>query len=174
MNWATQIAARVAKTASSVICRLVPPVFQPPHAKPMIIAMTAPQIRPQTPNLTLPAVSGFIEQPPLKCGGSLLHALCESGIPPPSEQPRHPQHDHGTHKGDEDGPDVQPRHAGAPNVVEEPGPRDGADDTDHQISKDAPGSLTRNHPLRHPACDDPDDNPCHDTHRDLPSPERYR
>src|SRR5438309_8667848 len=92
MNWATQIAARVAKTASSVICRLVPPVFQPPHAKPMIIAMTAPQIRPQTPNLTLPAVSGFIEQPPLNGGGSLLLELSEFGIPPPSNKP--PPHRH--------------------------------------------------------------------------------
>jgi hypothetical protein len=36
-------------------------VDQPPHAKPMIIAMTAPQISPQTPNLIFPAFSGFID-----------------------------------------------------------------------------------------------------------------
>jgi len=63
MNWATQIAARVAKTAASLLCRLVPPVVQPPHAKPTIIVMTAPQIKPQTPNLTFPPVSGFIDVP---------------------------------------------------------------------------------------------------------------
>src|SRR5579859_1569970 len=64
MNWATQIAARVAKTASSVLCRPVPPVVQPPHAKPMIMVITAPQIKPQIPNLTFPPVSGFIDMPP--------------------------------------------------------------------------------------------------------------
>src|SRR5690242_16055219 len=67
MNWATQIAARVAKTASSVLWRPVPPVVQPPHAKPMIIVITAPQIRPQIPNLTFPPVSGFIDVPPCTC-----------------------------------------------------------------------------------------------------------
>src|SRR3990170_432329 len=61
MNWATQIAARVVKTAASVISWEVPLVVQPPHAKPMIIAMTAPRIRPQTPYLTFTSVSGFID-----------------------------------------------------------------------------------------------------------------
>src|SRR5206468_4071018 len=60
-NWATQIAAWLAKTASLVIVCVVPEVVQPPHAKPMIIAITAPQIRPQTPYFTFAAVSGFID-----------------------------------------------------------------------------------------------------------------
>src|SRR3990172_1203028 len=68
MNWATQIAARVAKSASSVIRWEAPPVLQPPHAKPVTIAMTAPRIRPQTPYLTLPAGSGSIDNASLKCG----------------------------------------------------------------------------------------------------------
>src|SRR5271157_4863108 len=61
INWATQIAAWLAKTASSFIFWVVPAVDQPPHPKPMIIVMIPPQIRPQTPNLTFPAVSAFID-----------------------------------------------------------------------------------------------------------------
>src|SRR5919198_1635617 len=60
MNWATQIADWLATTALSVIPWAVLEVVQPPHAKPMIIAMTAPQIRPQTPYLTFAALSSFI------------------------------------------------------------------------------------------------------------------
>jgi hypothetical protein len=40
----------------------VPEVVQPPQAKPMIIAMTAPQIRPHTPYLIFAVVSGFIDK----------------------------------------------------------------------------------------------------------------
>jgi hypothetical protein len=40
---------------------VVAAVDQPPHAKPMIIAMTAPPIRPQTPYLIFPAVSVFTD-----------------------------------------------------------------------------------------------------------------
>src|SRR4030067_1249231 len=67
MNWATQIAARVAKSASSVTRSEVPPVLQPPHAKPVTIAMAAPRIRPQTPYLTPPARSGSIDGASVKC-----------------------------------------------------------------------------------------------------------
>ena len=63
MNWATQIAAWLATTASAVIVRVVPAVVQPPHAKPVIIAMIAPQIRPQLPYFTFAVVSAFIDVP---------------------------------------------------------------------------------------------------------------
>jgi len=62
MNWATQIAASLARTASLVLVRLVPAVVQPPHAKPMIIAMMAPQMRPQIPYFIFAALAGFIEK----------------------------------------------------------------------------------------------------------------
>src|SRR5688572_2518152 len=62
MNWATQIAASLAKTASVVLVRLVPAVVQPPHAKPMIVAMIAPQMRPHIPYLIFAALSGFIDK----------------------------------------------------------------------------------------------------------------
>jgi hypothetical protein len=62
MNWATQIAARLAKTASLVIVSVVPEVVQPPHANPMIIAIAAPQIRPHTPYVIFAVVSGFIDK----------------------------------------------------------------------------------------------------------------
>src|SRR5216684_7215095 len=78
VNWATQIAARVVKSAASVICWEVPLVDHPPHWKPMVIAMTAPIIRPQTPYLTLSAVSGFIDNAALKCGG--IPASGTSGV----------------------------------------------------------------------------------------------
>src|SRR5258705_4999769 len=83
INRATQIAACLAKTASLVIVWVVPEVVQPPHAKPMIIEMTAPQIRPQTPYFTFAAVSGFIDKtsrrslycPPYRAGaGAPLRA----------------------------------------------------------------------------------------------------
>src|SRR5439155_24867555 len=61
INWVTQIAACLAKPASLVIVWVVLEVVQPPHAKPMIIAMTAAHIRPQTPYLIFAAVSGFID-----------------------------------------------------------------------------------------------------------------
>jgi len=59
---ATQIAAGLAKTASLVLVWLVPKVVQPPHAKPMIMTMTAPQITPHTPYFIFAAVSGFINK----------------------------------------------------------------------------------------------------------------
>jgi hypothetical protein len=49
------------KTASWVFVWLVPKVVQPP-AKPMIMAMTAPQIRPHTPYFIFAALSGFIDK----------------------------------------------------------------------------------------------------------------
>src|SRR5260370_32847544 len=62
INGGTQIDAWLPKTASLLIVWVVPEVVQPPHAKPTIIAMTAPQIRPQTPYLTFAAVSSFIDK----------------------------------------------------------------------------------------------------------------
>lgn len=56
------IAASLARTASLVLVRLVPAVVQPPHAKPMIIAMMAPQMRPQIPYFIFAALAGFIEK----------------------------------------------------------------------------------------------------------------
>ncbi len=52
-----------------------------PHAKPRIIAMTAPQIRPQTLYLIFPAVSGFIWYPPLILYyyGYQPKSICSSG-----------------------------------------------------------------------------------------------
>jgi hypothetical protein len=41
--------------------RAVPEVVQPPHAKPTIMAITAPMIRPQIPYLTFAAVTGCID-----------------------------------------------------------------------------------------------------------------
>src|SRR5687768_1285029 len=67
MNWATQIAARLAKTASSLMVSAEPIVLQPPHTKPTIIVMTAPRIRPQMPYFTFAAVTGcIVPSPPLR------------------------------------------------------------------------------------------------------------
>jgi hypothetical protein len=38
-------------------------VVQPPQAKPRIVAMMAPQIRPHTPYFTFPAVTGVMDHP---------------------------------------------------------------------------------------------------------------
>src|SRR5256885_5731412 len=73
INGAPRTAACLAKTASLVIVWVVPEVVQPPHAKPMIIAMTAPQIKPQTPNLIFVVVSGFIATGPPQPGLSIRH-----------------------------------------------------------------------------------------------------
>jgi hypothetical protein len=62
MNWATQIAAWLAKTASPLIFWVVLEVDQPPHANPITMATMAPQISPQTPYLTFTSVSAFIDQ----------------------------------------------------------------------------------------------------------------
>src|SRR5260370_39018554 len=86
------MAARVFKTAASTICWEVPLVDHPPHWQPMVIAMTAPRIRPQTPYLTLSAVSGFIDNASLKCGGipSVRYLTNSSGgVARPSEMELH-------------------------------------------------------------------------------------
>src|SRR6185295_18283176 len=61
MNWATQIAARFANTASSVFPFAAAPVTQPPQPKPTTIAATAPSTTPQAPNLIFTDVSCFME-----------------------------------------------------------------------------------------------------------------
>ena len=60
MNWATQIAARLDKSAASVISLVVPEVAQPPHAKPMTIAATAPPTAPHIAVCMVDLISGPI------------------------------------------------------------------------------------------------------------------
>src|SRR3970040_1799363 len=60
MNWATQIAARLGRTASSFIFWVVPEVVEPPHAKPIVIATPAPPAHPQNPCVTFASVPGFM------------------------------------------------------------------------------------------------------------------
>jgi hypothetical protein len=79
MNWATQIAAWLAKTASPLIFWVVLEVDQPPHANPMTIATTAPQISPQTPYLTFASVSAFIDQSFLN-GGCFFNPSASSPL----------------------------------------------------------------------------------------------
>src|SRR6185369_14208105 len=81
LNCATQIAARAARSAWSVICWVVPRVVQPPQLKPTIIATPAPRIRPQAPYFTFTSVSGFTELASSGNGGGRLwhrrkRALC--------------------------------------------------------------------------------------------------
>jgi hypothetical protein len=48
--------------------RAVPEVVHPPHAKPTIMAMTAPTIRPQMPYFTFAAVHRYVPFPvSLRC-----------------------------------------------------------------------------------------------------------
>ncbi len=52
--------------------------------------------------------------------GRVEGGLDHPGGPPPGEQPHQPEHDHGSHKGDNDGPDVHSRGARVPKVAEDP------------------------------------------------------
>src|SRR6202011_5728079 len=92
-------------------------------------------------------------------GNICLAALCQSGTPCPNDLPRQPEHNYSPDKGDDDRRHVHPRGAGVAKVVEDPSAGDGTDDPDHQISERTPGSLTRNHHLRQPPRDDPNDYP---------------
>ena len=64
MNWATQIAARLAKRAASVVFWLTPEVLQPPHAKPMTIVAIAPTTAPKIAVHMVDLVRGAIYFPP--------------------------------------------------------------------------------------------------------------
>src|SRR5579883_487349 len=89
------------------------------------------------------------------------------GGTPPGEEPHQPQHDHSTHEGDENGPDVYARRAHVPKVAEDPPSYDGAHDSNHQVPEEPSGPLTRNdHPCQ-PACDESHHDPRQNTHDSL-------